>query len=124
MTSGQSTMSSTESPTFTSVSPDGDDSGGMARGANYFFGFLITFIVLLVLFVACGVGSRRRFVARRDATMMAQLEPWAPDEPGGLFKEPTIHETWLVVEKKKGWADMQVSTLKSQICCIVESPVF
>ena len=113
-------MSSTESPTFTSLPPDSDDNGGMARGANYFFGFLITFIVLLVLFVACGVGSRRRFVARRDAAMMAQLEPWAPDEPGGLFKEPTIHETWLVVEKEKGWGDIQVSAPRFQMFRIAE----
>ncbi|KAG8216816.1 hypothetical protein J3R82DRAFT_7071, partial [Butyriboletus roseoflavus] len=29
--------------------------------ANYFFGFVITFVVLLLFFVACGVGSWRRF---------------------------------------------------------------
>ncbi|KAF9233420.1 hypothetical protein BU15DRAFT_80126 [Melanogaster broomeanus] len=29
--------------------------------ASYFFGFIITFVVLLLLFVGCGVGSRRRF---------------------------------------------------------------
>ena len=29
--------------------------------ANYFFGFVITFVVLLLLFVACGIGSWRRF---------------------------------------------------------------
>ncbi|KAH0826565.1 hypothetical protein J3R83DRAFT_4921 [Lanmaoa asiatica] len=29
--------------------------------ANYIFGFVITLVVLLVLFVACGVGSWRRF---------------------------------------------------------------
>ncbi|PPQ84135.1 hypothetical protein CVT25_003346 [Psilocybe cyanescens] len=49
------------------TNPDGMDDGGLQqRGANYFFGFLITFVVLLLVFVACGIGSRRRLLAGRQ----------------------------------------------------------
>ncbi|KAF9225887.1 hypothetical protein BS17DRAFT_815566 [Gyrodon lividus] len=45
------------SPTNTPSSP----SSPTITSANYFFGFIVTFVVLLLLFVGCGVGSRRRF---------------------------------------------------------------
>ncbi|KAF8137437.1 hypothetical protein EV363DRAFT_663608 [Boletus edulis] len=42
--------------------PTGSPSANSSiASANYFFGFVITFIVLLLLFVGCGIGSWRRF---------------------------------------------------------------
>ncbi|KAJ7590696.1 hypothetical protein C8J56DRAFT_933619 [Mycena floridula] len=34
------------------------------RGASYFYGFLITFVGLLLIFLSCGLGSRRRLRER------------------------------------------------------------
>ncbi|TFK73355.1 hypothetical protein BDN72DRAFT_956562 [Pluteus cervinus] len=70
-------MSSTSSlfPSQT-TSPDNSNGGNssMQRGANYFFGFLITFVALLLLFVGCGIGSRRR--SRRRGLMASADDPW------------------------------------------------
>lgn len=88
-------------------SPDGSDTGGMSHGANYFFGFLITFVVLLLIFVGCGIGSRRRFLARRQGMLMGTLEPWAPTTPGGEFRRPILHEKPLVLGEDD-WSSIQV----------------
>ncbi|KAF9476943.1 hypothetical protein BDN70DRAFT_881721 [Pholiota conissans] len=93
-------MSSTTTVAGASVSfmptSDGGDSdgggGGMAaRGANYFFGFLITFVVLLLIFVGCGIGSRRRFLARRRDGLFDGLDPWGQPR-GEEQKEPVFYE--------------------------------
>jgi len=58
-------------------SPTGDPGSPspMQRGANYFFGFLITFVALLLIFVGCGIGSRRR-LSRRRALMLGDFDTW------------------------------------------------
>jgi hypothetical protein len=109
-------------------STKGYEPGGpanMTRGANYFFGFLVTFIVVLLLFVACGIGSRRRAAARRRRErdeLLSGVPPYAQG-PGAMTfrgllaagsaqaqrerqarnasneelmkKKPTFHEVWL-----------------------------
>jgi len=81
-------------------SEGGDDGNSGQRGANYFFGFLITFIVLLLVFVGFGVGSRRRFIARvraQNAQIWAQL---------GLDRElepPMFYEEQIVLPSGSEW---------------------
>ncbi|KAF4564623.1 hypothetical protein EYR40_010790 [Pleurotus pulmonarius] len=81
-------------PATTTTPSPGVDNGGMQKGANYFFGFLIAFIALLLVFVGCGVGTRRRFMMRRGV-----MGDWAG--PASLYsesapqKEPMFVESWL-----------------------------
>ena len=103
----------------------------MTRGANYFFGFLVTFIVVLLLFVACGIGSRRRAAARRRRErdeLLSGVPPYGQG-PGAITfrgllaagsaqaqrerearnasneelmkKKPTFHEVWLAPVDEK-----------------------
>jgi hypothetical protein len=94
-------MSTTQNPTFTfpaetngSTSGDSDGGGLGSRGANYFFGFLITFVVLLFIFIGCGIGSHRRIVARRNAMLAGAREPWGPlSKDGSHFQtQPELYE--------------------------------
>lgn len=65
----------------------------MQRGANYFFGFLITFVALLLIFVGCGVGSRRRTAARRRAMMLNGMDGWGDGTGAGITQtEPSFWE--------------------------------
>ncbi|KAL4079598.1 hypothetical protein J3A83DRAFT_1130380 [Scleroderma citrinum] len=82
-------------------------SGGSSsqNGSNYFFGFIATFIVLLLIFVSCGVGSRRR----SGFIMSAWSRTFAGNEiDGALYRgqpasewlkstqtSPVLREVWL-----------------------------
>lgn len=81
-------------PTATSGS-DGGNNVMAQRGANYFFGFLITFVVLFLIFVGCGIGSRRRLLAeRREAGLLTEWgTPWSDVDQ----KRPAFHEFALGV---------------------------
>ncbi|KIM70676.1 hypothetical protein SCLCIDRAFT_162500 [Scleroderma citrinum Foug A] len=94
---------------------------GSQNGSNYFFGFIATFIVLLLIFVSCGIGSRRRsrFVS----------SAWGRTFEGNEFDEalygglpasewlrllrtpPTFREAWLRpaqdVQYEAPWKDLQ-----------------
>ncbi|KDR80211.1 hypothetical protein GALMADRAFT_242504 [Galerina marginata CBS 339.88] len=118
MALGGSHMSSTVTPTGTqSVLPppvqtsnnSNNSSGGgdalQQKGANYFFGFLITFVVLLLVFVGCGIGSRRRYLARRQAAFLGGMDPWGTVRLDGAeqpqpvlfeqrFEEPVVEKRW------------------------------
>ncbi|KAF8893207.1 hypothetical protein CPB84DRAFT_1783419 [Gymnopilus junonius] len=68
---------STQSPLPQSTPSSNDNNSSLQqKGANYFFGFLISFVVLLLVFVACGITSRRRFLARRGPTILGAVQPW------------------------------------------------
>jgi hypothetical protein len=106
--------SSTSQPAVPSDPPpdagsDGD-SGGMQRGASYFFGFLITFVILLLLFVGCGVVSRRRFAARRRANFEFNMQPWAERMGSDIgYVSPVLLEKYLVrVRDESHWRDLSV----------------
>ncbi len=89
-----------------------DDGGGMQRGASYFFGFLITFVVLLVIFVGCGILSRRRFLARRRRRFDWDMEPWTEVTQGGNigYVPPALLEKDFVKAKSESsWRDLVVS---------------
>ncbi|KAF8633129.1 hypothetical protein AX17_004630 [Amanita inopinata Kibby_2008] len=54
------TASSSSNSDFPSPAP-----AGGKRSASYFFGFLVAFVALLLFFVGCGLGARRRLLRRR-----------------------------------------------------------
>lgn len=95
------------------VLPSPTDAGGQSidgtpRGANYFFGFLITFVGLLIIFIICGIGSRRRLARRRRLN--------GPLEPSGRFRKleggetrPQFYEPPLVVGEDR-WGSLMVRT--------------
>jgi len=94
-------------PTTTAAS----DSNPMGqRGANYFFGFLITFVVLFLVFVGCGIGSRRRLLAeRREASLMG--DAWAMSRSDAEQKRPAFYEYALGVPVQVDqWEYITVST--------------
>jgi hypothetical protein len=91
-------------PTATNNPPDESNS---RPGANYFFGFLVTFIVLLLIFIGCGFGTRRR-MARRRAMFAGEAGPWVGMGSNVAQKEPVFWEPHLV---KGGdmWSSIMVS---------------
>ncbi|KAG6882487.1 hypothetical protein C0993_010377, partial [Termitomyces sp. T159_Od127] len=72
-----------------SVGPSGNS--GNSRSASYFFGFLVTFAVLLVLFVVAGFVSRQRMRARRRIATQENVigagDPWVYG-----YHERRLHE--------------------------------
>jgi hypothetical protein len=46
------------------------------RGANYFFGFVFMFTVILLVIVGCGIGTRRRYFSNRRIAERHTLDPW------------------------------------------------
>ncbi|PPQ96844.1 hypothetical protein CVT26_006013 [Gymnopilus dilepis] len=80
----------------TSASGNGSGSGNslQQKGANYFFGFLIAFVVLLLVFVACGITSRRRFLSRRGPTFIGAIDPWGTSA-GRPQTEPVFYERFI-----------------------------
>jgi hypothetical protein len=117
-----STSTVTAPPSNTPSPTDGGNSGGggsMQRGANYFFGFLITFVVLLLLFIGCGIGSRRRF-ARRRALFLATLDPqWGiPKEI--LPPRPSFFESPFVISNdKSSWDNLNVCVFSSFLALLL-----
>ncbi|KAG6829578.1 hypothetical protein H0H87_010867 [Tephrocybe sp. NHM501043] len=101
MTSSNMSPTTTAGSGLPSLDPNGGGGGGTGQSANYFFGFLITFAVLLVVFVIAGLFSRRR-VQARHAAMMGQMgagDPWVfgpnlPEDVGRRIK-PVWMERWV-----------------------------
>ncbi|KIY53304.1 hypothetical protein FISHEDRAFT_55373 [Fistulina hepatica ATCC 64428] len=93
---GISKLSSDSEPTSLVVSIFERSDGSSTNGANYFFGFLVTFFVLLLMFIACGIGSRRRWT--RAMALAHELE-----RTGGLpgQSEPRMTEIWLSAPDRK-----------------------
>lgn len=80
----------------------------MQRGASYFFGFLITFVVLLLIFVGCGVVSRRRFSARARARFEWDMEPWAERLEDGVGYIPPVllEKSFISARHGSHWRDL------------------
>ena len=147
---GLPAMSAPSSPVFPPTSPSmtfestppatgtpNNNSGGSGNstGSNYFFGFIATFIVLLLIFVTCGMGSRRRsrFLA---STWGRTFEGNELDEGGyGGFpaaewlkyarSPPRFREAHLSpaqgVQHEAPWQDLQVSSLSQLAICGAKS---
>ncbi|KAF8547032.1 hypothetical protein OG21DRAFT_1517682 [Imleria badia] len=67
--------------------------------ANYFFGFVITFVVLLLLFIGCGIGSWRRFrlvgTAWDERLQDMEGSPFSTRKRGRRrLVRPMLSETW------------------------------
>ena len=105
-------MSSSASTTeFPSPTDTGDDSTGGSRGAsrggaNYFFGFLITFVGLLIVFIICGIGSRRRLARRRGLNDALQPLGRLRKLDGGETR-PELYDLSLVVGEDR-WSSLLV----------------
>jgi hypothetical protein len=67
-------MSSTSTIPDPSIPTHTDSSNNNGGGTVDFFGFVVAFVALLLVFVVCGLASRRRFVARQRAIL---ADPWA-----------------------------------------------
>ena len=90
------------SPSPTEASGSTEDT---PRGANYFFGFLITFVGLLIIFIICGIGSRRRFARRRGLNALEPLGRFRKLE--GEETRPQFYEPPLVVGEDR-WSSLMV----------------
>jgi hypothetical protein len=117
-----SSYSSTPTPTSTSSIGDGgggSNGGGLGGGqssdnpipknASYFFGFLVTFVILLLTFVGCGFGPR---MARRNGASRFQFGN-EDDETGGqpagggrrrrkigVGDKPVLWDVWVAEQKR------------------------
>ncbi|KAK1226744.1 hypothetical protein PQX77_010289 [Marasmius sp. AFHP31] len=100
-------MSSTTLPDFPAPTstpvPGGNDNGPSNRGANYFFGFLITFVALLLIFIGCGIGTRRRL--QRNGGLL-DFDSWGDEQPGSTQAEPRLLEPKLTKGGEK-WSSIQ-----------------
>ncbi|KAG6915229.1 hypothetical protein DXG01_012648 [Tephrocybe rancida] len=101
------TPTTTSDPSLPSLDPV-STSGGGGQSANYFFGFLITFAVLLVVFIVAGIFSRRRVQARRAAALAAGMgvfgsQSWEDGLRRGrpVWIEQRLEDPVLVREKEK-----------------------
>ena len=66
---------------------------------DYFYGFLVTFAVLLFIFVGCGIRTRRRYFARRQL-LLEQLGFW--DEDRGQLLPSAVPRMWEYYTGDKG----------------------
>jgi hypothetical protein len=83
---------------------------GTPHGANYFFGFLLTFIGLLIVFILCGLGSRRRFAIRRERELNGAFEPGQFSNgklEGG--ETPQFFEQPFVIGEER-WSSLMVNS--------------
>ncbi|KAF9077290.1 hypothetical protein BDP27DRAFT_1312142 [Rhodocollybia butyracea] len=113
MSSGASSFStsatSTQTAAAASSSPADKSNGFASQGVHYFFGFLVTFIVLLSFFICCGF-SRRRFAQRRA---LAQFDfDHDPINFEGFYAgsavPPTFYETPFVKgDDSSSWFSIQ-----------------
>ena len=107
--------------------PNSADTSSVTN-ANYFFGFVITFVVLLLLFVGCGIGSWRRFrligTAWDERLQDMEGSPFATPRKRGRRRlvRPVFSETWTdpmasihfvpgAASDKEKWGGVQVSFL-------------
>ncbi|KAK0203743.1 hypothetical protein DFS33DRAFT_827741 [Desarmillaria ectypa] len=108
ISSTTSIMSATASPTNSSIATD---SGSMSKGANYFFGFLITFVAILFVFIGCGIATRRRYQRRRGIIFNLddlQAMPGLFGSPQQLIGEkPIMWEPWVVKHDDYSWSTIQ-----------------
>jgi hypothetical protein len=103
-------MSSASTTAFSSPTDAGGESTtGTPHGANYFYGFLITFVGLLVIFIICGIGSRRRLARRRG--LNDALEPLGRfGKLEGGESRPLFYEPPLVAGEDR-WSSLMVRTM-------------
>jgi len=114
--------STTSSSSATSTSSSGGLSSTFSsKGAEYFFGFLVTFVVLLSLFICCGLSTRRRLQAQRRG-----LLDWDWDSDDVVQSEPpALFEPRFVTSGNDNWLSIQPlssQTVSSSIDFTLTSP--
>ncbi|KAG7448570.1 uncharacterized protein BT62DRAFT_929656 [Guyanagaster necrorhizus] len=101
-------MSATESAASSSASTN---SGPMSNGANYFFGFLITFVAILFIFIGCGIAMRRRYQRRRGTVFNLDDLQAMPGLFGSrqqlLGEKPIMWEPWVEKHDDYSWSTIQ-----------------
>ncbi|KAJ3987834.1 hypothetical protein F5890DRAFT_659576 [Lentinula detonsa] len=114
--STSSTLTTTTSASTTTSSSSSDNGGIPSKGANYFFGFLITFIVLLSFFICCGFGTRRNLARRRALLAWGQGDSDSVIGRDGQLNEsdiPTLFEPrFLKGDSDPYWLSVQPLTAK------------
>jgi len=96
--SSHSTTATDRHPTETRTTTNDNDVMAQ-RGSNYFFGFLITFIILFFIFVGCGIASRRRLLRARGENALVG-DPWGMLRPNVEQKRPTFYDYPLAAPTK------------------------
>jgi len=106
--SSSSTTATDRHPTETRTTTNDNDVMAQ-RGSNYFFGFLITFIILFLIFVGCGIASRRRLLRARGENALVG-DPWGMLRPNVEQKRPTFYDYPLASPTKVDhWEKIMVS---------------
>jgi hypothetical protein len=84
------------------------DTAASQSGANYFFGVLLAFAVIVLTVVACGITSSRRSSSRRRRAL--RLQSWGShaDDSKGEVEPPRFYETGYRVVQDAGWKAMMV----------------
>lgn len=98
-------------PPSTSASSSSDGPGLTGNAGNYFYGFLVTFVGLLLIFVSCGINIRRRMRERRNLWLgftvtMGETTFLPSDEEQ---EEPDFYEPKFVNNANPSWAEVMVS---------------
>jgi len=84
---------------------------GNQRGANYFFGFVFMFTVILLVIVGCGIGSRRRYFSSRRDSERGTLDPWTSGTKGDVTP-PKLYDI------EANFVNGQGATWKNiMVCC-------
>ena len=79
-----------------------------ASGANYFFGVLFAFAVIVLSVIACGIASSRRSSSRRRRALRHQSWGSLADTTKGEVEPPRFYETGYKVVQDAGWKAMMV----------------
>ncbi|KAH8113985.1 hypothetical protein DFH11DRAFT_287759 [Phellopilus nigrolimitatus] len=122
-TAGPSSSSSSAGAGATPASgaPGGPgDAGppGISRSSSLLFGFLITFLVLFVAFMACGYTSRRSVELRRRLRTPGAA-PHGGARPLEKRSKPHLWDVWIGGGQAT-WRTMMVSTILPS--CVLRSP--
>ena len=108
---------SSSTATLLPLSPtDGSgETAGASHGLNYFYGFLLTSVGLLVIFIVCGIGSRQRFTSRRVNYALETGRSLNDKLEGG--ETPQFYEPLFVTGEDK-WSGLMVYA--TQIPCTMK----
>ncbi|KIK68797.1 hypothetical protein GYMLUDRAFT_54361 [Collybiopsis luxurians FD-317 M1] len=109
-----SSTSSSAASSSSSSSNGGGGPGFTSKGANYFFGFLVTFIVLLSIFICCGFNTRRRLARRRA---LFEWGDWGSD--ANLGNEGPVAQTPTFFEPKFGKGGNNNLWVSIQVCAVL-----
>jgi len=108
-----SSQTSTASLGITTANAGPDGPPGISRSSSLLFGFLLSFLALFVIFMACGFGSRRALSSRRRRLLADTLD----ESNDGLkeVKRPLMWDVWIAeadADRRVGWNGMMPLSVK------------